>query len=385
MRQVMVVGVGIHKFGRFPGKSAKEMGRDAAIMALKDAGMEWKEMQAVFCGNTRAGVAAGNMMGALLGDTGVPIVTVDNACATAGSAFRLAYQSVAYGIYDKCLAVGFEKMPRGFIAPTPGVEDDDLLRFKLWGIPNPGYWAIRCRRHMTDYGTTAEQLGKISVKNHKNGVDNPYAMYQKEISLEEIMNSRLVCDPLRLLMMCAPDEGAAAAVLSTTKIARSHTTKPVTVVASEITSHVHAGSFELPDGSRRSVPMFPHPLTAAVAKKAYEASGLGPKDLNLVELQDTSSFGEIEYAEALGLCKLGEGGRLIDEGISERKGKLPISVSGGLLSKGEPIGASGLGQIFEVVTQLRGDAGPRQVANAKVGLAHTMGGAGNCSVVILKK
>lgn len=383
MRDVAVIGTGIHKFGRFPDKDVLELGKEAVLMALKEAEIDWKDVQSVFCGNTRAGIAPGNRLASLLGETGVPVINVNNACATAGIAFKLACESVASGLCDISLAIGMEKLPRGYVLPN--AEDDSYLRFKIWGIPNPAYWAMRCRKHMELYGTTMEQMARVSVKNHKNAVHNPYALYQKELTFNEVMESKVVCDPLTLLMICAADDGAAAAVVCSMDEARKRTTKPVRVGACEISSHVYGGCFEMPDGSRPSkVPLFPHALTVNAAKRAYEAAGLGPEDLSVVELQDTSAFNEIEYAEALGLCKDGEGGLLIDQGISEIGGKLPINPSGGLLSCGEPVGASGLRQVVDIVWQLRGVAGARQVENAKVGLGHTVGGAGNCSVIILK-
>ena len=236
---------------------------------------------------------------------------------------------------------------------------------------------------MNEYGTTVDQLVKVSVKSHKNGALNPNAMYQKEMSYDEILNSPVVCDPLHLFMLCAPNEGAAAAVLCSKERARQYTSKPVMIAASEVRSAklvsdrnlgVHyAGKVKKPNVIER------------VSRAAYEAAGIGPEDLSLVELQDTDAASEIIYSEDLGLCKEGEGGRLVDEGATEINGRIPINVSGGLISKGEPVGASALGQVHEIVLQLRGEAGARQVNNARTGLGHVYGGGGYSCVTILKR
>jgi len=240
---------------------------------------------------------------------------------------------------------------------------------------------------MADYGTTEEQLAKVSVKNHKHGVLNPYAMYQKALTMEEILNSPMVCYPLRLLMFCAPNEGAAAAILCSRDIAGKYTSKPITLaavctgVAQYGTSESNAGAGDI----GHSTKIHNTEMTTVLANQAYEISGIGPKDLDLVELQDTDSFSEIRFYEELGLCQPGEGARLIDEGRTEIGGDIPVSVSGGLLSKGEPTGASALGQVVEVTWHLRDEAGPRQVPNAKVGLCHVTGAGGNSGVTILKR
>jgi len=247
---------------------------------------------------------------------------------------------------------------------------------------NPIFFALRATRHMARYGTTEQQLARVSEKNHRNAVLNPYAMYQKALSTEEILNSPIVCYPLHLLMLCAPNEGAAAAILCSRDVASKYTSKPVTVAA-VCTGVARYGTSQSDVGmsSRIQNPE----ATEVVARQAYEKSGIGPEDLSLVELQDTDSASEIIFYEELGLCPPGEGGRLLDEGRTERDGDIPVSVSGGLLSKGEPTGASALGQIFEVTLQLRGDAGPRQIPGARVGLCHVTGAGGNAAVTILKR
>lgn len=379
MEEAVIAGVGIHKFGRFDNESYVEIGRQAAVMALKDANMGIQDIQMVFCGAVFLPMSVGLRILTQLGRTGIPVIDVEAACAASVACVRLAQMAVASGMYDKVLAIGVEKMPRGFMDPT--------LIFDKWqclmGLSqNPAYWAMNARRHMHDYGTTIEQIAKVAFKNHKNSVHNPYAMYQKAFSMGEILNSAVVNDPIRLLMICAPDEGAAAVVICSEKVAKKYTTKPIKIAAC-----VHKTSqYPLTQVAAFCASPTPNPTVHALAaKEAYEIAGIGPEDLDLAEVQDTDAFCEIEAYEELGFCTKGQGGRLIDEGVTEMGGKLPVNVSGGLISKGEPVGASHLGQVFEIVTQLRGEAGPRQATDAKVGLAHVYGAHGHCGITILKR
>ena len=379
MREVCIIGVGIHRFGRFPDKTFIDLGAKATLEALKDAGVGWEKIQAAYCGSVYNGSGAGSNMLAEVGLSGIPIMGLEAACAAGGVALKTGYQAIAHGEYDMVLTVGFEKMPRGFIVSP---------RFQEWerqmglGV-NPIWMALAVQRHMAEYGTTVDQLAKVSVKSHRNGALNPSAMYQKALSYEEILNSPMVCDPLHLLMLCAPNEGAAAAILCSKDMAGQFTNKPVTIAACELRSALHVSDRNL--GVHYAGTVKKPSVIERVSQAAYEAAGIGPQDLSLVELQDTDVGSEIIYSEELGLCKEGEGGRLIDEGATEINGRIPINVSGGLLSKGEPVGASALGQIHEIVLQLRGEAGPRQVNKAKTGLSHVYGGGGYSCVTILKR
>ena len=273
-------------------------------------------------------------------------------------------------------------MPRGFMDPS--------MIYSAWQIElgmslNPAYWSMRAKRHMHDYGTTERQIAKVAFKNHRNSVHNPNAMYQKEFSLEEILASPLVCDPIRRLEICAPDDGAAALVVASAERARKlGAANPIQIAACCHTIARYSADFRCPADSMSATADNPGP-TEVAANQAYERSGLGPKDINCFEVQDTDAFCEIEIYESLGLCALGEGGRLIDEGVTEIGGKAPVNMSGGLISKGEPVGASHVGQIVELVSQLRGTAGKRQVEGAKVALGHVLGAGGNCAVTILKR
>ena len=379
MREVCIIGVGIHRFGRFPDKSFIDLGAKATLEALKDAKIGWEKIQAAYCGSVYNGSGAGSNMLAEVGLSGIPIMGVEAACAAGGVALKTGYQAIAHGEYDMVLAVGFEKMPRGFIVSP---------RFQEWerqmglGV-NPIWMALAVQRHMAEYGTTVDQLAKVSVKSHRNGALNPNAMYQKALSYEEILNSPMVCDPLHLLMLCAPNEGAAAAILCSKDIASQFTNKPVTIAACELRSAMHVSDRNL--GVHYAGTVKKPTVIERVSQAAYEVAGIGPQDLSLVELQDTDVGSEIIYSEELGLCKEGEGGCLIDEGATEIDGRIPINVSGGLLSKGEPVGASALGQIHEIVLQLRGEAGPRQVSKPKTGLSHVYGGGGYSCITILKR
>lgn len=379
MREVCIIGVGIHQFGRFQDKRFIDLGAKATLDAIKDANINWGQIQAAYCGSVYSGSGAGSNMLAEVGLSGIPIMGAEAACAAGGVALNQGYQAVARGQYDIVLAVGFEKMPRGFIV-SPRFQDWER-RMGL-GV-NPIWMGLAAQRHMAEYGTTIDQLVKVSVKSHKNGALNPNAMYQKELSYEEVLNSPMVCDPLRLFMLCAPNEGAAAAVLCTADKARQYTNKPVMIAASEIRSAQYVSDRNL--GVHYAGKVRKPTVVERVAQAAYEASGIAPQDLSLVELQDTDVASEIIYSEELGLCKEGDGGRLVDEGETEINGRIPINVSGGLVSKGEPVGASALGQIHEIVLQLRGEAGARQVKNAQTGLGHVYGGGGYSCVTILKR
>ena len=382
MSDVVILGAGIHPFGRID-KSYEEIGADAAAASLRDAGVEWSQIQAAYLSRMYLPATSGARILRRLGATDISIVDIEAACASGGAALRQAVLAVRSGEVDLVLVLGCEKMPRGFMDPS--------MIYSPWQIElgmslNPAYWSMRARRHMHDYGITELQIAKVAYKNHKNSVHNPYAMYRKEFSLDEILNSPLVCDPIRRLEICAPDDGAAAVVISSVKRARQLGTngKAINIAATCHTVARYSADFRCPADSMSATARNPGP-TEVTGKQAYERAGIGPEDIDCFEVQDTDAFCEIEIYESLGLCGLGEGGRLIDEGHTEIGGAMPVNMSGGLISKGEPVGASHLGQVVEIVSQLRGTAGPRQVAYAKVGLAHVLGAGGNCAVTILQR
>jgi acetyl-CoA acetyltransferase len=336
------------------------------LNALRDAGVSPKKVEAGYCGNALAP--------AIQGETGVgqnvfwevgineiPIVNVENACASGSTALREGWMGIASGIYDIVIVAGVEKtvMPKGAMLNVGAAE----LETKL-GDVFPGQFALIAQKHMERYGTTCEQLAKVSVKNHFNGALNPYAQFQKQVTLEEVLSSPMVADPLTLFSCCPNSDGAAAVVLCGKKKAHKLKTRAVRIGASVLTS----GTYD----NQRDITGWE--IEKRAAEKAYEMTSLTPKDLDLVEVHDAFTISEIIHYEDLGLCAPGEGGHLIDEGATELSGRIPVNPSGGLLAKGHPVGASGVAQVVEIVWQLRGEAGKRQVKGARVGLAQIMGG-----------
>jgi acetyl-CoA acetyltransferase len=377
MRAVYVAGVGIHPFGRFADRTLTALGVEAVRAALADAGVGRADFQAAFCGTVYGGVATGHKVLTALGASGVPIANVEAGCASGGAALSLAAAQVASGQHDTVLVFGVEKMPRGMIRSS---------FFESWreeaGLAaTPAYFALRAQRLMLESDVSARDLAAVSVKNHAHGVENPYAMYRKAVSIDEVLASPLVCEPLRLLMLCAPNEGAAAVVVS----AQPRGAQPVRIAAAVLRSHF-AGSVlgEHTPLSGLTGDGVPTP-TEMAARVAYEAAAIGPADVDLAEVQDTDAAREILSAEELGLCPRRGGGAWVRGGGGTMRSPLPVNASGGLLSKGEPLGASALGQIVELTWQLRGTAGRRQVANARTALAHTVGRGANACVTILQR
>lgn len=380
MREVAIIGAGIHKFGRFDGKSYVEIGQEAAQMALSDANVPWTDIDQAYLSRMYLPATSAAKIFKPMGATGIPLCDVESACASGGFALRQGMMAIQSGAADLVMVLGVEKMPRGFMDPSAIFEK---WQCEMGMSTNPSYWAMKARRHMYEYGTTDEQIAKVAFKNHRNSVNNPFAMYQKEFTMEQILASKLVCDPIRLLEICAPNEGAAAVVLCAADKAAQYTSRAVTIAACVPVNALYASDFRCPLDSLSATAKNMGP-TEVAAKKAYELAGIGPEDIRCFEVQDTDAFCELEIYEQMGLCPLGDAGKLIDDGATEITGKYPVNVSGGLISKGEPVGASHLGQVFEVVTQLRGEAGKRQIPNVKAGLAHVLGAGNNCVVSILK-
>jgi acetyl-CoA C-acetyltransferase len=382
MSEVVIIGVGMHPFGRFD-TGYETLGAHSARAALKDAGIQWADINAAYLSRMYLPATSGARILRQLGSTTISIVDIEAACASGGAALRQAVLAIRSGEIDSALVLGVEKMPRGFMDPS--------MIYAPWQIElgmsiNPAYWSMRARRHMHDHGTTELQIAKVAYKNHKNSVHNEFAMYRKEFSLEEIVHSPLVCDPIRRLEICAPNDGSAAVVLASRRKARELAAgeSAITVAACNHSIAQYSSDFRCPADSMSSITNNAGP-TEITARQAFERAGIGPKDIACFEVQDTDAFCEIEIYEQLGLCPVGEGGRLVDEGTTSIGGSMPVNMSGGLISKGEPVGASHLGQIVEVVRQLRGGAGPRQVENASTGLAHVLGAGGNCAVTILQR
>lgn len=377
---VEIIGVGIHPFGRFPDKPYQEIGVEAARAALDDAGVLWKDIQAAYLSRMYLPATSGPRILRRLGSTGIPICDVEAACASGGAAMRQASLAIRSGEIDLALVLGVEKMPAGFMDPR--------MIYEPWQIEmgvsiGPAFWAMRARQHMHRHGTTEEQIARVAWKNHRNSAANPNSMHQRAFSMDEILGSRLVCDPIRLLEICSPNDGAAAVVLASPRAAK-RARSAIGLLACEHRIAEYSADFRGPVHSVSTRLRYPTPTEAAGAA-AYNAAGVGPADIDCFEVQDTDAFCEIEAYEELGLCPAGEGGPLVESAATEIGGAMPVNMSGGLISKGEPVGASHLGQIHEIVLQLRGEAGKRQVSGARTGLAHVLGAGGNCVVTILQR
>ena len=379
MTRAMIVGVGMTRFGRHPDTHFTTLAAEAIDEALRDAGMDFRDVQQAFCSRVYLPSATGARVMEVMGRTGISCPDIEGACGAAVAGLRQAVMMVETGQVDVALAFGVEKVGKGFMPPDILYDD---WQCALGLTQNPQYWALNAKRHMYEFGTTEMQLAKVAVKAKRNGAKNPKALFQAEMTIEQILASPMVVDPLRLYMLCSPDDGAAAAIVCSDKIAHRYSSRPVEVAACVHTVSkfpvLNASSFCATDAGNPSV-------YAMTAKLAYERAAIGPEDLDLAEVQDTDAFSEIENCEELGFCLRGEGGRMVDEGAFEIGGRLPVNPSGGLQSKGEPLGASHYGQIYEIVQQLRGNAGPRQLEGARVGLAQVFGAWGHCGVTILRR
>lgn len=372
-----IIGVDMIKFGRFPEKSVPQLGAEAALLALDDCGLPIQDMQALYCGNlNQASGMVGQRILQQIGQTGIPVVNVSNACATGATAFREAWASVKAELYDVVLAVGVEQMGRGLLGGGGGrgISKEGLMGSGTM----PSVFAEAGLEHTRQYGTTFEQFAKVSVKNHHHSTMNPKAMYQIETPLETVMNSEMISYPNTKLMCSVNVDGAAAAVIASEKKTRELglMSRAVKVRASVLTSD--------PWQERDLVMPDVNTCTRKAASAAYEMAGLGPDDIDLVELHDCFATAEILHYENLGLCEDGEAGRIIDDGEVELGGRVPVNVSGGLLSKGHPLGATGIANIYEVSTHLRGEAGERQVEGAKIGLTHVIGLGSACGIHVLE-
>ena len=378
MSDVYVLGVDMIKFGRFPDRTVPSLGAEATLMALDDAGLTIKDMEALYCGNLgQSSGMVGQRILQEIGQTGIPVVNCANACATGATAFREAWTSIKAGLYDVVLAVGVEQMGKGLLGGTgagKGIPKEGLLGSGTM----PAVFAEAGMEHARKYGTTFEQFAKISVKNHHHSTMNPKAMYQIETPLEDVMNAEMISYPNSKLMCSVNVDGSAAAVLVSEKKAKELGMERVVKVKASILSSD-------PYQERDLVMPDVNTCTRKAAKEAYEMAGVGPEDIDLVELHDCFATAEMLHYENLGLCKDGDAGRMIDEGEVALGGRVPVNVSGGLLSKGHPLGATGIANIYEVCTHLREEAGERQVEGAKLGLTHVIGLGSACGIHILEK
>jgi benzoylsuccinyl-CoA thiolase BbsB subunit len=379
MRDVSVIGVGSTVFGKAPDRLVKDMGADVIWAAIKDAQINPRQIQACYAATSFGSNVIGERCLTQAGLADIECVNVENACAGGATAFRYAWWAVASGMCDYAIALGVESMTAAFsgklIAPEPNDLAGDL------GNSAPAHFALSMKRHMANYGTTLKQFAQVSVKNHKNGILNPYSQFKKELTVDEILNSRMIMDPLTTLQCCANSDGAAAVIVCPTSMAHKFSQKPVQVAASVL----HMGNH---DYLWKDLAI--SDLTQKGAKMAYEMAGVGPKDIDVCELHDAFCYCEIAHYEELGFCPIGEGGRFVEEGKADLTGQVAVNPSGGLLSRGHPVAATGVEQIAEIVWHLRGHAGQRQVQGAKIGMAHTLGGevsnleSGTVAIHILK-
>jgi acetyl-CoA acetyltransferase len=376
---IYVVGTDMIRFGRFPQRTLEDLGAEAALLALADAGLSIRDMQAVYCGNLgEANRAPGQRIMKQIGQTGVPVVNTTNACATGATAFREGWIAIKAGLYDLVLCIGVEQMGKGMLgAPRSygGVSIEGLLG----SATMPASFAQLGMEHTRDFGTTFEQFAKVSVKNHHHSTLNEKSMYRIETPLDEVMNAEMIAYPLTKLMCSVNVDGAAAAVLCSQRKARELglMKRAVRVRASVLTSDPYTPhNLANPDFNA---------VTRLAAGQAYEMAGVGPEDLDLIELHDCFATAELLHYENLGICGAGESGQLIDSGYTSLGGTLPVNVSGGLLSKGHPLGATGIANIYEVSTHLRGEAGSRQVHNARIGLTHVVGAGSACAIHVLER
>jgi len=378
MREVAVVGVGMNKWGELWEKSLRQIFTEAALLALDDAGVD--KIDSLYVGCMSSGLFVGqehisSLLADYLGQAHVPAARVESACASGGLALRLGWIEVASGLSDIVLVGGVEKMTdvngneATYALGTAADQEYECFH----GITFPGLYALIARAHMEKYGTTREQLAMVAVKNHANGSLNPLAQYPFKVSVEAVLGSVMVADPLRILDCSPITDGAAALVLCPVELAKK-LKKPIVKI---IGSGTATDTIAL--GSRREITWIES--TYQAAKRAYAMAGKKPEDIDVVEVHDCFTIAEICVMEALGLVEKGKGGRAVEDGLTSLQGKIPINTSGGLKAKGHPVGATGVAQAIEIVKQLRDDAGPRQVKGARVGLTQNMGGSGGSSVV----
>jgi benzoylsuccinyl-CoA thiolase BbsB subunit len=377
MTLATIVGVGMTKFGKQPERTIEEIGRDALVRAMRDAGVAREGIEEVFCGSSYGGPLIGQRILRDLGMTGIPITNVENACSSGAAALREACWAVKAGRADTIAVLGVEKLTR-FGGGTLPLEPTDV-EVNLGNVM-PAVYAMRARRYMHETGATARHFAMIAVKAHEYGARNPNAQFQNRITVDDVMHARMVADPLTLYMCCPTGDGAAAVIVTSEKHARELGTKPVRIEASVLQSGLYKTGFR---------DMASSELTERTSHLAYEAAGIGPQDVSLAEVHDAFASAELMYYEALGLCAKGEGAAMIERGESGPGGRQPVNPSGGLACRGHPVGATGVAQIVEAVWQLRGEAGDRQVPGANVALTHCTGGGisgldhGACAVHVL--
>ena len=380
MKNVAVLGVGMYRFGMWSDVSNATMAREAGMMALRDAGLTFDKVQAAYVGHIFAPVMSGVRVMKEFGLTGIPVQRIENASATGSAAFREACLSVESGRYDVVMVLGFDKMTQMIQSSSAGTAAENMED----SILPAGFFALWATRRMHERGMKPEHLAKIAAKNFNNGALNPFSQRQAKepVTMEKVLGSRMVAWPMTTMMSCPIGDGAACAIIGRADLAKKlHPGRPVVrVVASDLQSEKYA-----PGHLFVGPVVGPPQMSIDTSRAVYEESGMGPEDLDLVQVHDAFAIEELEYYELLGLCKPGEAEKCIEEGDFELGGRVPFSTDGGLIARGHPGGPTGLAQIWETTLQLRGEAGKRQVTDARIGMCHMMGGGSVCVIHILKR
>jgi acetyl-CoA acetyltransferase len=378
---VAIVGVGLHPFGRFKDVTGIDMGAVAIRRALADAGVEWRDIQFAFGGSYE--VDNPDAVVALLGLTGIPFTDVYNGCATAASALTLAATTIRLGESDLGIAVGMDKHLPGAFSADPRLYACPAWYGEQGQFTTTKFFGMKINKYMRDHGISRSTLAKVAAKNYRNGSRNPNAFRRKPLSEEEILESPMLNYPLTQYMFCSPDEGAAAVVLCKAANAHRYTDTPIYLRASTVRTR-RLGAFEV---HSPWLPMEETPgPTVDASRAAYQAAGIGPEDVDVIQLQDTDAGAEVIHLAENGFCADGDQEKLVADGALEIDGPLPVNTDGGLIANGEPIGASGLRQVHEVVLQLRGQAGERQVpGDPRVGYTQLYGAPGTAGVSILSR
>jgi acetyl-CoA acetyltransferase len=391
-REIAILGAGMHPWGKW-GRNFVEYGVTAARAALADAGIRWRDVQFVSGAATMRcgypGYVAGATFAQALGWQGAQINTSYAACASGSQALAAARSKILSGECEVALVIGADTTPKGFLAPQKGErpDDPDWVRFRI-GITNPTYFALYARRRMALYGDTQDDFARVKIKNAEHGFANPNARYRKKFTAQEVAGSPMVADPLRLMDVCATSDGGAALIVSSLDYARrvGKANAPRVAAISTVTPTFASEIVEMPDiATDSAVAAAPQSFRAALPRKAYEEAGVDPKDVDIAEVYDLSTALELDWMEDLQLCPRGEAARLLRDGVTRIGGRLPINPSGGLACFGEAVPAQALAQVCELTWQLRGQAGERQVQNARVGITANQGLFGHGSSVIVKR
>jgi benzoylsuccinyl-CoA thiolase BbsB subunit len=362
LRPVAVLGTGIIPFGKYRDTPTPLLARPAVMEALAESGLARSDIQAMYCGSAFSGMLPGQRVARETGLTGIAVTNVENACSSGATAFRDAMIAVGSGTVDYAIVVGVEKLTR-FGGGTIPLNDDDIEAAN--GLVMPGLYAMRAQRYLHDHGYTVRDLAAVAVKSRRHGALTPYAQFRTPVSIDEVLASRMIAEPLTLLQCCPTSDGAAAVIVGPADAPARNGHAKVRVLGSHLASGRYVTAFR-----DMTIPE----ITVRCASELYEETGVNPRDIDVLECHDAFTIAELMYYEALGLCQRGEAPGLLHSGATSLGGRHVVNPSGGLLSKGHPVGASGVAQIVEITRQLQGRCGERQVRDARVGLTHVTGG-----------